>query len=91
MSEISPLGRAAGASPVQSGQTPATGGPSPDAIRQADQVDVSHAARLLNQLAELPDVRFELVERVRSEIAAGTYETPEKLDQAITELLQDLI
>ena len=91
MSEISPLGRPAGASPVQSGQTPAAGGPSPVAIRLADQVDVSHAARLLNQLAELPDVQFELVERVRSEIAAGTYETPEKLDAAGDELLDDLI
>jgi hypothetical protein len=35
-------------------------------------------------------VRQELVERVRQEIAAGTYETPEKLEIALARLLQGL-
>ena len=37
-----------------------------------------------------PDIRADLVRRVRREIAAGTYETPEKLDAALDRLLEDL-
>ena len=32
------------------------------------------------------DVRWELVDRVRREIAAGVYETPEKWEQALDRL-----
>jgi len=37
-----------------------------------------------------PQIRHELVERVRREIAAGTYETPEKWRIAINRLQQRL-
>lgn len=37
-----------------------------------------------------PDIRHDLVARVRREIAAGTYETPEKWDLALDRLLQRL-
>jgi negative regulator of flagellin synthesis FlgM len=39
---------------------------------------------------DAPGVRTELVERVRQEIAAGTYETPEKLEAALERLLDRL-
>ncbi len=39
--------------------------------------------------AEAP-IRTELVERVRRKIAAGTYETPEKLQLALSRLLDDI-
>jgi hypothetical protein len=35
-------------------------------------------------------IRQALVDRVRREIAAGTYDTPEKLDAALEELLRRL-
>ena len=35
-------------------------------------------------------VRMELVNRIRAEIEQGSYETPEKLEAAIDELLSDL-
>jgi len=35
-------------------------------------------------------IRHELVERVRREIAAGTYETPQKLELALERLLERL-
>ncbi len=35
-------------------------------------------------------IRQTLVDRVRREIAAGTYDTPEKLDAALAELLRRL-
>ena len=34
-----------------------------------------------------PCIRYELVARVRKEIAAGTYDTPEKFDVALARLL----
>ena len=39
---------------------------------------------------ETPGVRTELIQRVRAEIQAGTYETPQKLQVAIDRLLEDL-
>ena len=35
-------------------------------------------------------IRTELVERVRGEIAAGTYDTPEKLEIALDRLMRTL-
>lgn len=35
-----------------------------------------------------PTIRFELVARVRREIAAGTYDTPEKMEIALARLLE---
>jgi hypothetical protein len=37
-----------------------------------------------------PRIRWELVQRIRNEIAAGTYETPEKLEKAVERLLERL-
>jgi hypothetical protein len=42
------------------------------------------------QESEGREVRWELVARVRQEIAAGTYETPEKLEAALERLLDRL-
>ncbi len=58
--------------------------------RSADRAEFSDAAQLLSRLKELPDVRNDLVERVRGEIATGTYLTDAKLRQAIDEMLEDI-
>ena len=58
--------------------------------RDADRVDLSETARFLTRLNELPDVREGLVERIKAEIAAGTYESDEKIDAAIEKLYEDL-
>lgn len=58
--------------------------------RAGDRVELSSHARHLNRLLLLPDVRDELVERVRHAIADGTYETPEKLDGTVRTLLEEL-
>lgn len=57
--------------------------------RQADQVEVSEVALYMNKLRQLAP-REEMVEAARAQIAAGTYDTPEKLDAAFEELLKDL-
>jgi negative regulator of flagellin synthesis FlgM len=63
-----------------------------------DRVEISAEALEAARLAEAaaggasagPDVRTDLVNRLRAEIASGTYETPERLDGALDRLLNQL-
>ena len=57
---------------------------------QADQLDISAAADAAASAAENAEIRSDLVARVRQEIAAGTYETPEKLDAALDNFLDQI-
>ncbi len=59
--------------------------------RGLDQVDVSPVARYLSRLQEMPEVRFELVERVRAQIASGQYDSAEKISTAIDNMVEDLV
>lgn len=63
---------------------------SPVVVRSADQLDLSDNAVLLSRLRDLPAIRSDLVDRVRSEIDSGSYDTPEKLDQAVQSLVHEL-
>lgn len=59
----------------------------------ADRVEISPAAeaRLRQvQAAESGQIRTELVNQIRAQIAAGTYETPERLDVALNRLLDEI-
>jgi negative regulator of flagellin synthesis FlgM len=56
--------------------------------RGADRVEVSPVATYLSKLKNLP-IRQDLVDSVRGQIADGTYDTPEKLDAAVNELISD--
>jgi negative regulator of flagellin synthesis FlgM len=56
-----------------------------------DTVEISDLASLRAKYSQLPEIRQDLVDQVRNEIASGTYETPEKLDQAIESLIEDLL
>jgi negative regulator of flagellin synthesis FlgM len=58
--------------------------------RGADRVDISAAADAAASAGEVGGIRSDLVARVRSEIAAGTYETPAKLDAALDRLLDEM-
>jgi anti-sigma28 factor (negative regulator of flagellin synthesis) len=57
--------------------------------RGADQVDISAAAEAAS-LARETGFRADLVARIQSEIAAGTYETAAKLDAAVDRLLDEI-
>lgn len=58
--------------------------------RSADRLELSERARLLAMLRQPQPVRMDLVERLRGEIAADTYETPQRLEAATEALLADL-
>jgi negative regulator of flagellin synthesis FlgM len=63
---------------------------SKSAASPSDQVDISPAGEAAAQAVEGGEIRADLVARVRTEIANGTYETPEKLDAALEGLLNEL-
>ena len=80
-----------GADPIQSAgslRTKAVQGT--QAVSRADRVEISEMARFLDKISRLPDIRREKVNAVRDEIARGVYETPEKLEKAIENLLKEL-
>lgn len=56
----------------------------------ADQVDISAAAEAAMSAGEAGDFRSDLVARVRSEIAAGTYESTAKVASAVDRLLDEM-
>lgn len=90
MSDIRPIGRPApGALSQPNRLNSAYQAPSPPS-RGRDEVELSQTARLLGKLHELPDIRPELVQRIRDEIAEGSYDTDEKLDAAVDKLIDEL-
>lgn len=55
-----------------------------------DRVDISPAAEAAVRATEGGEVRHELVNQIRAQIAAGTYETPDKLNVAVERLLDEI-
>ncbi|TWU23746.1 flagellar biosynthesis anti-sigma factor FlgM [Bythopirellula polymerisocia] len=70
-----------------------TNGARPTARANAtgDQFEISAAAEAAAQAVETGDIRADLVNRVRNEIAAGTYDTPGKFEAAMERLLDDVV
>ncbi|MFG0328804.1 MAG: hypothetical protein ACF8PN_02790 [Phycisphaerales bacterium] len=58
--------------------------------RENDRIDLSEEARHAADLVADNPIREGLVARVRAEIMNGEYESPEKLDAALDQLLLDL-
>lgn len=58
--------------------------------RPTDRVEFSKVSQYLSKLQSEPTERSELVNRVRSEIQAGTYLTEDKLSSAADGLLDDI-
>ena len=55
-----------------------------------DRVEISEVATYMEKLQRMSDIRRELVDRVRVEIEAGRYETPERIDATVDILLDEL-
>lgn len=62
---------------------------SPNAV--VDRLDISPAAEAAIQAAESGNIRHTLVENIRAQIAAGTYETPAKLDAALERMFDEIV
>lgn len=97
MTELNPVGRPA--TPPASGEPTshrARDSASAASGRQPDTVELSSQARQASQASQadrgegIEAIRMDVVARVRAEIAAGTYETPQKIEALLDKLLEDL-
>ncbi len=64
---------------------------SASAARADDLFEVSDAAHFLAKLRSMPDVRQDVVQRAKQQIADGTIDTPEKLESALDEMIKDVL
>lgn len=56
-----------------------------------DTVEISTAGKLAAKIHDDSIIRMDLVQRVKAEIAAGTYETPERIDATVDRLMEELL
>jgi negative regulator of flagellin synthesis FlgM len=54
-----------------------------------DTVEISDVAQYLGAVKQLPDIRQGMVDSARQQIAAGTLDTPEKLDAAVGSMIDE--
>ena len=59
-------------------------------VQQMDQLEISPEADLVSRTQDLPSIRADRVAEIRSQIEAGIYETPEKLEIALGRLLDEI-
>jgi len=90
MNDIHGIQPPAAPSPIEPTQALARGAAASEPLNITDTVEISEAARLAAKVQELPEIRAELVQRVKAELAAGTYETPERLEIAVDRLMDEL-
>ena len=62
----------------------------PHGAHPAQPMTRPEAARMAEQVQQMPDIREDRVEAVRQQIAAGTYETSDKLNTAVERLLDEI-
>lgn len=55
-----------------------------------DQLDFSAEAQMLSQNSSANNVRMDRVNELKTQIANGNYDTPEKLEAAMTRLLDEI-
>lgn len=89
MSDINPIARPQHTAYDSLSKPKQAAGESSTTARNQDRVELSNQARLLSKLKALPEVREGLVNSVKSQIEAGTYDTPERFDTAINAMLDD--
>ena len=55
-----------------------------------DEVQISPQGEILAKMSEIPDIRHDKVQALRTAIANGTYETDARLSQALDRLLDEI-
>jgi len=59
-------------------------------IDTADTLEISSEGMFVEQTKNLPEMRMDRVASLRAQIANGTYDTPDKLDMALENMLDEL-
>ncbi len=87
---INESGGIQGPQPIQPSRPPGVRKPSATPrTPRLDKANISIEARLLDKLRRMPEVREEKIEALKKEIAAGDYETEERLKAAIDRFFSD--
>ena len=86
--QVNGPGPVSGNTPI--GRTePVSGSTKPEATRPItprDEVEISEVSRMFDQLSQSSSVRAERLAQIKAEIDAGTYDTPEKMEAALSKL-----
>jgi negative regulator of flagellin synthesis FlgM len=87
------LQRSVPISPVKTtGQSAGAAKPPSSAVPKAsDAVEISSAGQLLDKLSKSPEVRAERLAQIKASIASGEYDSDEKLEAALMNLLQSIV
>jgi negative regulator of flagellin synthesis FlgM len=59
-------------------------------VAPRDEVEISSAGKMLETLHQTSEVRAERLAQIKAAIEAGEYETPEKIEAAISRLLAEI-
>ena len=90
--EVHGIGPVQGSSPISASRPAAevqrTSETKPIASR--DEVEISSGGKMLENLHQSPDVRAERLAQIKAAIEAGEYETPEKLEAALSRMLSEI-
>jgi anti-sigma28 factor (negative regulator of flagellin synthesis) len=70
--------------------TPTQGAGNVSSFRGVDQLDISPEADFVAQARDLPEIREDRVAALKAQIQSGTYETADKLDMALSRLLDEI-
>ena len=63
---------------------------SSSASTRSDEVELSGEARVMGKLSQVPDIREQKLEAIRSQVDKGEYVTRERLYNGIRKMLSDL-
>jgi negative regulator of flagellin synthesis FlgM len=86
---ISPVKAAGQPGAAAKPQSPAA--PKPSDPKTNDEVQISSAGQLLDKLSKSPEVRAERLAQIKAAIASGEYDSDEKLEAAMMNLLQSIV
>jgi negative regulator of flagellin synthesis FlgM len=62
----------------------------PASSSTGDRLDISEAGQIAGRLADVPEMRADRVQELRTAILEGSYETDAKLDIALDRLLDEI-
>ena len=66
------------------------GAPDSGVIDPQDEVEISPAARMMEEIDQVSDLHQARLDQIKEEIQNGTYETPEKLESALWNLMKQI-
>jgi negative regulator of flagellin synthesis FlgM len=90
--EVNNIGPTNGGQPIQRTDLAAESTPAePRPVAPQDQLEISSVDSTNTQVELESEFRAQRISQIQQEIAAGVYETPEKLDAAVDRMLDRLL